>query len=512
MTVPWRFCGKSAVQLWLPTLLLVVTAKGGALFAGYSIDDYGLITQRAVQPSLMLAQGRFGQAAITYLFHGLGLVPPHAGIFFPLLGIASSVLLGVAVARFWNLRPGDWRAVAAATVVAIHPFTTELFTFRTANGSSSLAYALVASAILVRPRSPRTIAVSALLFTLALSIYQVVFNYVVMAVLMGVAIGLARWSLSRRPSERPERFRRLLAPGRQLRGRNMALCLSFAIALAGYALAGALVGRLFHVVATPRSALLAPDDWRARAGEVADVLHQRILGPSPLVPELTKRLLLLILVMALVGPAVRIGRGRSLRSIVVFAVNALLLAAALVWSVGLAMLLKDFWPAPRVMPHLGVFWAGALVIATLGAGPRIRAGIGLVASLVVLSFIGSDNRILDDQLRLNMRDLALANRELARLERLPGIAANQTLALVGAVPTAGLSLATTDHDLNITAFAAPWSKIGILRELAGRDFLLPTDAKFSDAKDACAGAESFPGNRSIFMKEDLAIVCLGPSH
>jgi hypothetical protein len=197
-------------------------------------------------------------------------------------------------------------------------------------------------------------------------------------------------------------------------------------------------------------------------------------------------------------------------SLLVLSIITLLLAA-LVWSLGPLLFLAEFWPAPRVMAHVGIFWAGVLAIAYFGLGRRARPVLAGLALLIVLSFIGANNRVFDEQLRLNRRDATKANRIVARLEAMPGFLAVRFVALDGVSWTHPLRLGTLDHDLNVSAFGAEQAKADILAEVSGYDLkLAEEDAQIAQAAAYCRGQEPWPGPRSVTIQDGLAIVCLGP--
>jgi hypothetical protein len=483
-------------RLFLLVLFLTAITKAGAFLPAYSIDDY-FLTLDSPPPATMLGQGRFGAALLLQLFHLIQLEPSYARIFFVAFALAVSSLLAALIVRHWNLK--GWPAVAAAAMIALHPFTTEIFTFRTALGISMCALLLLAALLVPRRWSPAGVLAGSALFAVALSIYQVVLHYALMIVLLGAAIGLTRLVIA---------GRRTALRG-MARGRNAALLACTVLGTLLYAAINAVLSRALQVTMTARTRLIPLSGIGERAAKVWEVLRYRFLEPSPLIGRFPKALLLLLLLLALLGLAARL-RPLAARSVLLFLAVAGLLAAALVWTVGIILVLDDFWPVPRVMSHTGVFWAGVLAIAfaSLGAwGRRALAGVSL---LLVLSFVGSSNRILNDQVRLNVRDAAKANRIVARLEALPGFTGTETVAVHGSTWSYPLSYGTADHDMNISAFGADWAKVALLREVSGYDLkLAKADAQKAAAAAYCGGVPPWPGPGSVTIRDGLAILCLG---
>jgi hypothetical protein len=502
---------RRTLRVFLLSLAVTALAKGAAFLPGYSIDDYYLVLQEKPLPSA-LSQGRFGQDALVRLFRLLELDSQSGRVFFVAFAILVSSLLATSIVRYWNLAAAGWLPVAAAAIISIHPFTTEVFTFRAALGIIMCSLALLVPLLALRRWSPAGVAAGACLFAFTLSVYQMVLQYCVMIVLMDAAIGLSRVLVVGSASRWPPRVASLLSWRRLARHRNTALLACAALGTAAYMLVNAVARRLLHVALGKRFGLLSRHETGERARAVWNVLSYRFLAPSPLLSQFAKGLLLLLLLAALVGLAVR-ARPWLLqrRSVLLLPAVAALLAVAAVWTVGIVMVPQTFWPVPRVMSHVGVFWAGTLAIAYRCAGTRIRWALALLSLLIVLAFIGSSGRILDDQLRLNARDAAKASRILARLEALPGFTGTEPVAVNGTSPDFPLRFRTHDMDMNLSAFSADWAKLAILREISGYD-LKPAEDQAQKAAAAayCREVGPWPGPQSVIIRDRLAIICLGP--
>jgi hypothetical protein len=496
-------------RVFLTALLVTALAKGAAFLPSYSIDDYYLILQDSPRVDAMLDQGRFGQAILSALFHLLQLEPAYSTVFFVTLAIFASALLATLTVRYWNLDRRRWLPIAAACVAVNHPFTTEIFTFHTALGTSMIALALFSILLIPRRWSPRQVLAGAGLFAFTLSIYQVVLHFCLMIVSMGAAIWWTRYLLAGARHGWPDRVRSLLTPRRILRHRNTALLACAALGTAGYAVLNAIVSRALDVKGSSRTALITFGEVPARARMVLEVLELRFLQPSPLMTTFSKGLLLLVLLTALAGLLWRTSPWRRPQAAALLLAVLALLAASLVWSVGILMILAEFWPVPRVMSHVGIFWAGLLAIAYLCFGRYTRQGLAVLATLIVLSFIGADNRILRDQVRVNARDMLRANRILERLETLPGFPDVAFVAIDGRDWRYPLRYSTTDHDLNISAFGADWSQVAILREVSGYDLEAAKDpGQIALAETLCRAVKPWPDPRSVMIRDQLAIVCM----
>jgi MFS family permease len=512
---PHRRTRRSFTRIFSLTLVATALAKGAAFLPGYSIDDYTPLVQGPLSLAVLVAQkgekGRFGSAFLNWLLQLLELSPAHSRVLFVGCSLFASALFAVLVVRFWGLDRNGWLAPAMACMVANHPYTAEIFTFRLAIGIALFPLAVL-SLLLVSPRwSPRLLVIGSALFAAALSIYQLAFHFGLMIVSVGAAVWLTRFLVLGSARGWPPRVVSLLSIKKLVRHRNSALLACIALGTLLYVVVASVLALALKVSLVSRTHLLPLQQWGARVREVLGELKIVLLGPSPLIAPLTRWLLLLVLAGAVAGLLWRGRDLRSPRSPLLSLSILLLLLASLVWSLGTLLVLEEFWPASRVMAHMGIFWAGLLAVAYLCLSPRPRATLAALALLITFSFIGSNNRILDEQLRLNRRDAYRANRIVARLETMPGFSGVQFLAVQGVNWNYPVPFATQDHDLNLSAFGATQAKVALMAEVSGYDLqLAEEDAQIAAGAAYCRGQEPWPGARSVAIQGSLAIVCLNP--
>lgn len=504
---------RSFTRLFLLTLAVTGLAKGAAFLPGYSIDEYSLVLRG---DSLSLAQlvdwkgslGRFGSAVLTWSLNTFDLSPAHARVLFVFCSIVASALFASLVVRFWNLEKSGGLAVAMACIVANHPFTAEIFTFRSALGIVFVPFLILSLLLIPRRWSPRLMVAGSALFALALTFYQVALHYSLMVVAVGTAIWLARYLLLGRAHGWPKRVVSLLSLPRLLGHRNTALLGCIVAGTALYVPLTLGLVRLLGVI--PATQRISVHRLGERAQVVVQELGRRLLEPQPLIARPAQWLLLLFLAGALAGLLLHARTWVRMRASLVALAIVALLSASLVWSLGLLLFLADFWASPRGMSHVGIFWAGALAIASLCLGARARPALTAAAFLVVLSFIGSNNRVFEEQRRLNVRDAAKASRILARLEALPAFAGARSLAVDGGQVGYPLGFQTLDHDVNVSAFGGHWSKVDVLAEVSGRHLAIAEEeAQVKAAAEYCRSVEPWPGPRSVTVEGPLAILCLG---
>jgi hypothetical protein len=488
-------------------LALVVLAKGAALLPGYSFDDYSILSRGSGTLATKIRFGRGGWGVLAELLTALGADAHFAPMPFVVLMLLSWAALGVLLVRHWGLGRRGWAPVAVGVMAATHPYTTEILTFRGALGSAATSLALFTLLLIPRRWSGRHLLMGSALFALAMSIYQVALHFALMTVLGGAAVWLARWRGRRAPPGKEPRQASWL---RFIHHRQVGLLVCTVAGTLTYVVVSAVLLVALHRSAAPRTELLAPSELPERASIVAQQLAVRLAGHDAMLPLFTKSLLLLLVICAIVELVRRARPWRRPRGLAVVAGVLLLLSLATVWTLGVELVTKEFWPAPRIMSHTGVLWAALLAIAYACSRVVGRRLLPLLVVPVVISFIGVDNHILGDQQRLNARDTAKAIRIVEQLESEPGFGQLRELTVVGGSYAYSVPLATIDHDMNISAFAAQWAKDGILREVSGYDFRPATAAQVEIAKAYCAKVQPWPAEQGIEIVDSLGIVCLAP--
>ena len=130
------------------------------------------------------------------------------------------------------------------------------------------------------------------------------------------------------------------------------------------------------------------------------------------------------------------------------------------------------------------------------------------SGVILLGYFAADASILFDQRRVNAWDQRLANRIAARLEDQLGFSEVRRLAIVGSLPAHPFPLATFDHDLNASAFSAPFSKVGVIEQATGLAFDRASKTEMEAASAYCAEREPWPGTGSVAVLSAVGVVCL----
>lgn len=506
----FRAPSRPTLRLFLGTLLISLLAKGAALQQGFGLDDYGFALEET-QAGALFWQARIAGGWLVKLLQALQFDPVHSQFAWSAAFITIGALLGTLVARYWHLHREGWIAFAVAALVAIHPYGCDSLHMRSA--LSVAAPILVAVALLLIPErwTPRRLAAGTLVVAMAVSINQLILHYLLTVVLVSAAVGWGRLLAWASPRGWPSRAWRLVRPGRIVRHKTTALV---ACALGGTAIYAA-VTQLYiswrHLELTQRTQLLPLAGAEERGRQVWRWLGRHLVGPEALLTPIAKTLLLVALAAALLGLLRRLRSPSPGRSLAAVLVVLAALGAALPGTLGLLLLLREFWPAPRVIAPVAIFWAGVVALVYLLYGEWVRRGLAVVVSIVLVSFVGIDNRVFSEQLRLNRRDALLANRIVMRLEMSPGFSAASRLVVIGKPAQYTLPFRTQAHDTNVSALRAEWSKRQIVREISGYRFATPSAFEVTAAALYCARAQPFPAPDSVIVQERLAIACLGGS-
>ncbi|MGA2794667.1 MAG: hypothetical protein ABSE69_14285, partial [Roseiarcus sp.] len=158
---------------------------------------------------------------------------------------------------------------------------------------------------------------------------------------------------------------------------------------------------------------------------------------------------------------------------------------------------------------VSIFIAGVAMLGWRCARPVWIRHLLMIAMVPLwIAYIGTSNRILYDQRRVNLWDAQQANRILARLEADPHFAAMRTLVLVNGKGKRSQALSTMIGDMNVSAIAVGWAKEGLMAQATGERFESVSDEQRQIAEVYCATAEAWPAAASVAITGDLGVVCL----
>jgi hypothetical protein len=477
----WADLARSGAAL----LAIQIVAWFPRLVPGYFASDDLYFLNHPPDLETMVRQGRPGQAALFGLLSALGADPVHSATLLNWIAVGLLALAAVWLLQIWAVPPAPV-AVLCAALVFVHPNLAETFSFRFTPIFFAVAMVLGLGGLLLARRG-RWVP-GGLLIAASFTVYQVTLNTLLTVLALGVALDCVRGA----------------APARRVLRDWSAPAAVVGVAAVGYLVVQRLAtGVLGSSVQGDRSRFLSLDALPRRIDSLA-VVFRRVLGADHVLStHLLHLLQVLVLGAALVAVVASLGRRRRWSEAALAVVGV---AAALVAVVGVIALLAEFWPSPRVLTAAGVFWAGALLILGASLGSRWQWLAGAAAAVLLLGYAGLDHRVASDQTRLNVRELALANRIVERLESLPGWAGLERVAIVGrgrAVP--GIP---QEFDVNPSALSVEWSQVNLLREVTDRRLGEPTAEERERAARRCAAAEAWPSAASVSIEGPLGVVCL----
>ncbi|WP_201829349.1 glucosyltransferase domain-containing protein [Microvirga zambiensis] len=485
------------VVSFIGVLFLGLLARGQAIFAPlYSIDSYD--TAYRGEPDaiygFLLTQGRYGLAALWWLRDAIGFygieVASATLIISIILFAASGFLFSIAVLK----RPTAAETFILSALFTLHPYSTEFFHFSDATFNIALAIFLGALGIVLALRKSGLggAAVSCLLIFLSISIYQLALVHI-----GAVWLLYAAYVLLKDRSDAIE-YKENLSNGL----RSLVL---ISLSLATYLVSLPLLTRLIGVRFDARTDLSKLINVQEKLQALRDAFAHTLWPKIEVIAPVTSALLLGLLVLCSGLVIWRVLR-RGDFAIGVFL--SVILIAALTWSLGASVLGGVIWLVPRVLSPFSVFVAGLTVIAWHGARLPAKGIIGGGICVLLISYVGASNQILFDQRRVNLWDTQQANRILAALERQPEFRRISSLAIVGGSWARSSRLRTTWGDMNISAFAASWAKLGIIEQATGYRFVQPSPKEMDSAQSYCATANVWPDAGAIKVVDTLGIVCL----
>lgn len=461
--------------------LVMLLRIGFVVYAGHALDD--LKYMDTLPPKdLLLAQGRFGWLLLERFLALFGLVGPYWMVHGTLLGCAAltwTALRGQQAMTRESDLASTGVAVAAASLFTLHPFVSEIISFREAFPFFASAMLLGGTAFCVW--ATRTGWIWWLLgvgtLVLAVSINQLAVNLVAVLALLMMVYGL---TMPRVP---------LALARRVVAGIIVAVGVYSALLLVVVAITG--------VELDSRAKSLSLNFVAERLGEVLSTYQQLVLMQLP-----TR----LNAVSVLLGMLAALGALRLVSSVPSLGRKAmviLLLALTPLAAIGVVAVGGVYWPAPRTLIAFALVSA-ILVAEGARAVSRISPALGLViVGLILASFTVSSNMTAWDQQRVNQRD------------RLTAVLINERLSALGTSQVAfvgrwqhGLNVRTRHGDLSLSAFAVEWSRGPALVEYTGRPWTVWSDVSKAEWDERCSDAARWPDAGSWFVDGEVGVICL----
>jgi len=502
------------IWLFITGLAISMVAKGVALFPfGFSVDSYPKLVAMSENPARaggafeeFVDQGRLGQWLLNKVLSIFGIIGPGGNTLYVFLALCCFVVVGVLLCRLWRIENDTILQICLVGIVAIHPYHAEIFTFREATLCVGLAQLLGISGLVVAGRRPSRWIAGCILMMFSLTLYQVVFNYVVIALIVLFLLELGRLGPRQMFKWYPAGDRQQIQL--EFLYRTTAFVVAVFMYLAVYTLSLKSFGSVS--VEAQRRTILPFSHIPGRMLGTGKILWNIFAVPEPLMPTATKLLIGVISVLAIVVLTKRIMQTEGPRLYVALGVTYILLVAALLSIIGVLIPLKSLAAFDRVLSAVSVLVAGLLTIVIVNSGLWTRRIVLVMAVILLFSFTGVNNVVLSEQLRLNNRDMETASRMVMRLEADPAFPSVKKIAVIGRkreFPLGFLTVKRNSH-VNVSGFSQSWSKANLIREVSGYRFIEPSRQDLVHAEDYCRDIQPWPGLASVAVLNDTAVICL----
>nr|WP_246699533.1 glucosyltransferase domain-containing protein [Rhizobium sp. BK538] len=484
-------------------MVLVAFARAQAAFDFiYAVDDYRqIIGGLSSIYELLLKQGRFGTYWLSKLFDIVGFDPMRA----PFVTIVISVFLSTwaanLVLRLWTYELSDIVRALLIAVIAAHPFTAEILTFRGIAIYHILAFTLVVVAVAISGRSVWRILVSSLVFSTALTLYQIPLNYISVFVCFDVALRAIRHLMK---SERvPVDY---TLHDRSFYDRFLTIFVGCAFYFVLLKISTQGVPPLGE-----RSAVVESYEIPGRLLYGLNALYGHFITGTiygtPLVPKAILAVPLLFVGVTLGEILIRARDPRNTAIAIAIVVATPVIAGFAM--LGAPLFFAMLWFPPRMLPQIGLVWAGVTVMALTVCRVMPRQFFTAALGVVAFSFIAQNNQIFIDQARVATRDHNLALRLIERLEGQPNFTAMKYIALVGGRDDSSAPIPTGMWGFNDSNLSHPWAVAPMLTEITGIAIKSPpNDEAKAEAERYCQGRSHWPARDAAIIQGELAIVCL----
>lgn len=495
---------KNEIVVLLIALLVSLVARGAALFPlSYAIDDFSkMLIPSSHSGGLeeFLSQGRFGLALLSKFAYVLGAGTPHTNTFYALFYMTSLAWVGIIVCRIWKTNDNVLVSTLIVLMISIHSYQAELFTFKISPFYIAVSYLAAFSAFYIVEYKMSSYAIANVLMVLSLSVYQISLNMIFVVLCIALSLEITSQIINSKAINW-----QLACENTKLLVRSMLLCTGVML----YLLINKIVQITCNVSPKERSLFIGSSELSTRFGEIIHTFNKIYFESEPVLSASVKKILLALLILSaffIFKNAINCQNLNKVLTLITISCSVMLAAIGIL---GVIIPMQSWWPVPRVLSGVSFFWAGIIAIAHLNATKAEEKFIVIgLSCLVLYSFVGINNHIFTDQLRVNMRDLHKANRIVAKIENHPEFRHVRKVALIGTSWAYPAPIYTAQGDMNISAFGAAWSKLNVLKEVSGYDFAPATADEQKIADRFCEHAPKWPIENSIAVINDLCIVCM----
>jgi hypothetical protein len=250
-----------------------------------------------------------------------------------------------------------------------------------------------------------------------------------------------------------------------------------------------------------------------RIGQISSAFVKIYWSAEPVFSGWLKTLVALMLIVSVVIIFWRLltgkGKENSINNLSLTFFAFLLLIPV---SLGIIVVLKDWWPVPRVVSHVAIIIGLIFLLAdscVQNSDSRFLKTTIFISRIVVLvGFVFLSNQIFADQQRINQWDRMMANRIISRLEMHPNFINVKFVYINQGSWGFPAKLRTIQGDMNISAFYPEYSRVPMLSEVSGYSFEQAIGSKAADGENYCKIKQPWPHAESITVDNDVAIICL----
>jgi Glucosyl transferase GtrII len=493
-----------AIKLVILILIAGFLARGAVISHGYAIDDYR--TYYSMYPAHYItyfSQGRYFNALSVWAIDYVGASISGGYFSLGILALLLQSIFTVSILRFVGLQDQKMSPLIGA-IINTHPYLAEIYTFRMALPGLCLSLFLsIITLELTAIRSPTLPIKLAAFFTslLMLLTYQVFLNYFAVVIVFTVIIGSFIANENARISSTENIYYQ----------RAYGLALVTVTSAIVFFAATKIMSLIVHVPMEGRTHLLEVKDYWERVNQVISQIAKIYWWPEPIMSGAIKFVINILLIISVASVLI----GFSSRSLVnnVNKLVAILIAVLILSlsSVGLIMFFDSWWPVPRVVSHVSVVIGLTFLVSDYCVIKPNNTFVYSVLTLRVLTLFGFillSNQIFADQIRLNLMDTLFANRLVSRIETIADPRSVRYVSIDGGSWGYANPVATMEGDMNISALYPAYSKVPLLAFVSGYDFQDANLIKTKLAKDYCSNKRPWPSSESVFVIDDLAIICL----
>lgn len=471
-------------------LLMTWTPRLSQTF--YAGDDYVMSqvgTAHQLQ-NVMLGQGRFGLALLLWLQEALGAPHGRTITLYTWLALLLMSLGGVLLARTWRLTNERWLPFVVCPLVFIHPYFAELWAFR---GVPALACLSLLPAMLAvewtRLHGWKRMPGALLLLTFSLSIYQTSFNVLVALIAVGALLELGRSEGNR-------------GEARLILARWLPAACVLPLGSLCYLLVNKGVQLIFRPPTLARTKFLGLEDVPERLRQLAELFSKGMLRDEVFSTWLVTGLQVALVLLALALIVLQVWKQRSPAK---GAWMVLLSGISLLATVGVLLLLAEWWPTPRTRIALAFSMGGHLALVYMLGASWLRPVLAVVAGLLLWGFAGLDQQFSADQFVVNQMDHAIAQRVAVIQEQNPELRTLRRVAFVG--HPFSYPGTRSSGDTNVAAMATRWSHAGLMRMVTGKEYVPLLNEEYALGVQECTRGPKWPDERAFRRMGELLFVC-----